>query len=516
MKFQSEKEYNEIIKILDFQLLEMNDKKITALNRLKELAEKNNDSYIYAAYYFYHALSYPIDERIEITEKSLRLAETSGNVYIQVKSYNCLGIDYSEKADYIKSLQNYLKAYYLSTKHEEYDLDWVVLNNIGNLFVWIEDYENGVSFIESAYNKYMSKKEKEPLMVMQLMINLIELHSFAHHFDKVDYWTSLDDNFFEYEGKEIVECMIQMNTIVKKQDVFTADELVNEIERFTNKCESIDDFIYIFRMAIKILEIAVEKADEKACRHLIKMMHEKRNKSEIAAFDLDFDSVLCLFDFKYENKTFDENFLNYYRNSKSAFKMLRNTYSKSLLVQIELEEEKETHKDTAEEKILLQKKLEIDPFTEIYNKIYVENKISEDLLKNSKAGHQVLFVIDIDYFKRVNDELGHDVGDSILLGVADVLRKYKQENYIVGRYGGDEFILYIKNAESNGMVKEIANKLLKETKAIKTAIADMPHITFSIGIAVNNGEQKFDPLFKRADEALYQSKKNGRNQFTIV
>lgn len=516
MKFQTEQEYSEIIKILDFQLLEIDNKKVNALGRLKKLADETNESYIYASYYFYHALSYPIDERIEITEKSLRLAETSGNVFFQVKAYNCLGIDYSEKADYLTSIQYYLKAYYLATRHEGFNMDWVVLNNIGNLFVWLEDYESGVSFIESAYNKYMSKSEKELDVVMQLTINLIELHSFAHHFDKVDYWTSLEDDFFEAEGKEIVKCMILMNRIVKKQDAFTKDELVNEIEEFTKKCETTEDFIYIFRMAIKVLEIAVEKGDEKSCRQLIKMMHEKRKKSEITTFDLEFDAALCLFDFKYENKMMNENFSNYFRNSKNAFRMLRSTYSKSLLVQIELEEEKETHKDTAEEKMLLQKKLEIDPFTEIYNKIYVENKISEDLLRNSKTGQQVLFVIDIDFFKRVNDELGHDTGDRILLSVADVLRRYKQENYIVGRYGGDEFILYIKNAESNGMVKEIANKLLKETKAIKTAIADMPHITFSIGIAVNNGEQKFDPLFKRADEALYQSKKNGRNQFTIV
>ncbi|WP_137221959.1 EAL domain-containing protein [Shewanella sp. MEBiC00475] len=138
----------------------------------------------------------------------------------------------------------------------------------------------------------------------------------------------------------------------------------------------------------------------------------------------------------------------------------------------------------------------------------------EILLSERQDNHFALMFLDLDYFKEINDSLGHDMGDVLLLETADRLKKSVRENDLVARLGGDEFTIVLTNlADFNG-VERVAQQILK-TLAEPYILGDqIAHISGSIGITLFPDDAKTtDTLLKNADQAMYTSKSSGRNRF---
>lgn len=118
-----------------------------------------------------------------------------------------------------------------------------------------------------------------------------------------------------------------------------------------------------------------------------------------------------------------------------------------------------------------------------------------------------VMMIDIDHFKKVNDEHGHPVGDEVIKGVAQLLKQFESNNCVVGRYGGEEFVIATKGTDSE--LHGTAELIRRMTEKL-----DLPvKCTVSIGIATAD-DSSYDPndLLKAADDALYAAKAGGRNQ----
>ena len=156
---------------------------------------------------------------------------------------------------------------------------------------------------------------------------------------------------------------------------------------------------------------------------------------------------------------------------------------------------------------------ERDPLTQLYNKMTTRSLIEECFEKNPSAQH-ALIIIDIDNFKTINDTRGHAVGDQILLAFANELSRNFRETDILGRAGGDEFVLLIKNIQSIALV---CDKLQQLTSAFKKYGIDngFPgRLSTSIGVAIFGKDgSTYEELFKRADAALYEAKRNGKDQY---
>ena len=122
--------------------------------------------------------------------------------------------------------------------------------------------------------------------------------------------------------------------------------------------------------------------------------------------------------------------------------------------------------------------------------------------------------MDLDNFKSVNDVLGHQMGDEVLATTAAILKNSVRDTDIVARLGGDEFMLYLPFESNSGFLKEKLEDIrIKMNRDIKGA-EGIVTISSSIGVTFYNKNKSFDTLYKEADEALYKSKENGRNQIT--
>ncbi|MBO7675730.1 MAG: EAL domain-containing protein [Atopobiaceae bacterium] len=157
---------------------------------------------------------------------------------------------------------------------------------------------------------------------------------------------------------------------------------------------------------------------------------------------------------------------------------------------------------------------EIDQLTGLLNRNAVEQEIN---LSMRVQGAGMMFMIDLDGFKRVNDELGHLAGDALLRDVANTLKGCFREGDLLGRYGGDEFVAFVPAISMNAL--EIAKRRAKVVvEAVsKVTAADGTHAACSVGIAIsNNPASTFYDLLEVADEAMYKSKEAGKGRYTII
>jgi diguanylate cyclase (GGDEF)-like protein len=155
-----------------------------------------------------------------------------------------------------------------------------------------------------------------------------------------------------------------------------------------------------------------------------------------------------------------------------------------------------------------------DSLTSLYNRRHFSKVGEEEVQRACRYGRSLsAIMMDIDYFKRVNDTFGHKVGDQILQGVAGSCRKELRGVDVVGRYGGDEFVILLPENDRAAAGK-VAERLRKNIADIHINTAKGPvKITASLGVAsVDCDKPSLETLLSRADKALYVAKKRGRNR----
>ena len=162
------------------------------------------------------------------------------------------------------------------------------------------------------------------------------------------------------------------------------------------------------------------------------------------------------------------------------------------------------------EKLL--REVQLDPLTRIYNKT-ASGEIVDAFLEKSTQGTHVLYVIDIDDFKKINDTFGHTVGDMVISDIATLIREQFTDEAVVGRVGGDEFMVFVKDTslqEAEAKAEQLCTNVQKTLSGDGAVIV----VTLSVGMAVT-GKDGYDysTLFERADHAMYHIKKNGKNHY---
>jgi len=153
-----------------------------------------------------------------------------------------------------------------------------------------------------------------------------------------------------------------------------------------------------------------------------------------------------------------------------------------------------------------------DELTNVPNRRSVLSRL-DPLLRDSQAGTCACLIIDVDHFKKINDQFGHPTGDEVLKAVAAAVRELIQEPAFFGRLGGEEFLIVLPRMDMAG-AREAAERFREAIMAIDTSrwCPDNRRVTASIGCSVSNpGADTPSTMLKRADFALYAAKRNGRN-----
>lgn len=151
-----------------------------------------------------------------------------------------------------------------------------------------------------------------------------------------------------------------------------------------------------------------------------------------------------------------------------------------------------------------------DQLTDLYNRSYFSQYIKDKIhvIKRSKSP-ACLMLVDIDHFKKINDELGHNVGDRVLNELVDVFNSVVRQSDITARWGGDEFVILLPETSIEAAQK-LAKRMLETIR--EYPFENVGKVTVSIGVAEYTKESDFHNWFEKTDEALYRAKGAGRDQ----
>jgi len=185
--------------------------------------------------------------------------------------------------------------------------------------------------------------------------------------------------------------------------------------------------------------------------------------------------------------------------------ILRNEYVENLLKQL------------FESTTVLSELAYYDALTSLPNRRLLDDRAAQAFKAAKRSKHMVaIMFLDLDYFKAVNDDYGHEVGDQLLVSVAGRLKVLLRTDDTVARIGGDEFVILLPKVEDEQQVTVCAEKIIKALTQPFDVDGKMLEIGGSLGVAIysKSGASPAN-LLKCADEAMYSAKRLGRNMFVV-
>jgi len=200
----------------------------------------------------------------------------------------------------------------------------------------------------------------------------------------------------------------------------------------------------------------------------------------------------------------------------SQKELLRVVYNKWIdLIKKEGTKISKDNEELLKTKSKLEEMASLDFLTQIYNRHKFESFLEYEIKKHKRYEKDTSFsllMIDLDYFKKINDTYGHLKGDYVLQEIAKILKICSRDTDIIARWGGEEFVIMLPHTHLDEAIL-VSEKLRSSVEQHK--FINIPKITCSIGIAVFHKNDTQKALFKRADKALYKAKELGRNRVEI-
>lgn len=233
--------------------------------------------------------------------------------------------------------------------------------------------------------------------------------------------------------------------------------------------------------------------------HLVDVIHE--NSSET----MELNKMMKENDKSYEIE------IPFLDGRKGHFKVINtNLYGKNQKIEYVVGKLVDISEEVAEKNALI-RKAQIDGMTGLYNPTSTREKIITMIAKRQADTVDAFILIDVDFFKEINDNYGHYTGDQVLQRLSETIKKTFRKTDVAGRFGGDEFCIYMQNIPSEKFVKSRCRQLNEE---ISSSVDGM-NISLSIGISLVDNKKTFDDIYKEADHALYEAKRNGKNQYAV-
>jgi diguanylate cyclase (GGDEF)-like protein len=170
---------------------------------------------------------------------------------------------------------------------------------------------------------------------------------------------------------------------------------------------------------------------------------------------------------------------------------------------------------SAEQRLLEQ--ATTDPLTGLANRSFFQARAEAEIARSARSKEPLaLMLADVDFFKQINDQAGHDAGDKVLVHLASLMKENLRDMDVLARWGGEEFLALLPNTDM-AQAAAVAERIRAAIAAASVEHGNKPiGITMSFGIAQVHGAQDLQAATTRADRALYKSKQNGRNQVSCA
>lgn len=450
--------------------------------------------------------------------------------------------------EYGESIYMYYDILSLSEKVKDYDTKAKIqvksYEYLGNMYFILEDYNSAIQYYEKAIQTPIKNKKENAISKYGSYINRSESYIQLKNYASAEKCSLETEKIIPYLPKNIavgVKVFRYKNLLLLesgKKDFKKAQEyyeLCLKYLKYDKGSAFINSAMYVETAHCEMLYLQGEY--EKAIKKLNILL--KKDLEEEWGFD-SYINILLLKLYRETNQSekYFETGKNLYKIEKEFTGSLKKDYINFIKNSYVLEQMKKQEK-ISQIKIItlggfvflafisiilgifqikkLSKKNFTDALTLVYNRKYMDFLIKKPLKKPINVA---IIMVDIDYFKNYNDYYGHLAGDIVIKKTAYILKKNLRKDDIVIRYGGEEFLLILKNADSE-VFKTIYKKIAENLKDENIPHENSPisdRVTISVGVCFKHFEKtlNLEENIKEADRALYISKESGRNRFTII
>ncbi|MBL4935689.1 GGDEF domain-containing protein [Clostridium sp. YIM B02515] len=407
-----------------------------------------------------------IEEAFKCIEEHEAICNIHGDDLDKLNSYNISFLIYEYNKNIDKSKATLEKSIALGKKLNKYNIVSNAYSNYSHICMLDEDYNKALEMGILGLDAAKLHKPASPILELRVKLNIAKAYIYLKDFhdSKVLLDEMLNSPFLDSFPREKSQCYDLEGQWYREQNLYR-----QAYESFTNAKVIVESYNDIY---------------------LLKTIQEERCK-------------LC--------ELMDDFNLGY-KLQKEYISILKEISERELsLAALKLEIKHNI--------MLLEKKAYTDQLTGIYNRDYLENTtnnwLNEAYQKNESV---VCLVLDIDRFKCINDEFGHLFGDEVVKQVSRACSNIIREDDLIGRFGGDEFVIILRGASLNDGIKK-AEQILETIRSLNINYGDKTiDITVSIGVTDNldSMAMHFSELFRAADMRLYKAKRSGRNQICAV
>lgn len=516
------------------------------ISKISEL--KNNTGFIWRVLVGIISDEESREVSIKILEDYLKEVK-SLEIITQIKLKGFIGILKMLNENYVESIHLFyeiiLDADKIKDTEQRNRLKMKAYEYIGNMSFILENYEDAIEQYNMVISIFLKDKEENAITKYGSYINRTAAYIEIKDYESAKKSSDETKKILPFIPKDILEEveLLFYNNLARIEIYYGSLEKAKE---YLEKCKILlknnrnSGFLNVdMHIKFSYAELYTKEGDTEKSLNLLNKILIINDENELG-----FEEAIYLLQmdiYKRLNMTekFFEVYSKYDKVSKKENLMLKKNYLKFVKSSFEEKKLKEKEKETALKiKLLLGFLLAIlfgvvsqilkiiklkennltDQLTEVYNRKYLD-EIYKSLEKN-KNFNMGLLMVDIDFFKKYNDNYGHIKGDIAIKIVAKTLKNSIGKKDSVIRYGGEEFLIVLRKADRE-YIEEIYKRIfikLEEENIIheKSLVAD--HVTLSVGGAqgVVNDKNTFLALIKKADEALYKAKEEGRNRIVVL
>ena len=458
---------------------QLQDDESTA-NALNNLAIIYNSIGDYASALDYYLRSLNLYRRLDNGKGELRALQNVGNVYIELGRFK-------------DALEHYLKGLALESAKDDKHIYALTLLNIGRAYHRLSDIPQALNYLHKG-----TEKLEEIDAIADLSYALDELGAVYRAQGEVDkaklyHERSLAIRQEVGDLKGESETHLHMGKLYFQEGSY--EDALHSLKNALEQATKVGTKASVYRAHQQIARVYQERGDYLAAYHHLEDYTETREALFDEQFDQRFNALRVSFEVEQKER------------EKEIYRLRSVELAKAN------EELKHLHEALEEKSLELERQASQDALTQLYNRRYFDLKLSAAFENARKKGDKLSVMIgDIDNFKSVNDTFSHQIGDEVLIHVAHLIKTNVRDNDIVARYGGEEFVLLLPHSS-------VADAYTV-CERVRTMIQDSPwheihpelSVTMSMGICddltVENGEK----MVAKADNKLYEAKRNGKNQ----
>lgn len=446
-------------------------------------------------------------DTVEALTKSLRIEKTAEYAYLETDAYNLLGMLFAFSGYQAEALDNYLLALESARIRKNLYGEVSALLNIGLLYEGMRDYKKAMSYYEKGCNVARDDLSASRVLLFLLgMIQQAQLLCRLGNYEEAEKKKREIDSYYHIVGQEEIllsESMLEVYLAAHAGNVKRVEEMTNSIRHFLNNddqyLEQIDTYVDFCRFLM-----ANDKKEN--AREFLDVLQEKISVTEFLYFRLKIEELEIQYQKRYGDEAHYQYACVHYQNMVQEHEDSLKNFRRKNLLNIENLQELERRR------LEFEIKSKCDLVTGLLNKGAFRQEVEEYLADRKRNITDAMVMIDIDNFKLINDSFGHLVGDDVISQLSELIKKeFGRE--LCGRFGGDEFLIFLKESEDMADVEARVERLRESFHELTFGKNKDLHNTISIGVSYNNGvNTSYNTMFSCADEALSKAKEYGKNR----